>query len=226
MISTTDKPSIEKPIVFEDNIFLINKPYTWTSFDVVKKLRGILKIKKIGHAGTLDPFATGLLIICTGKKTKTISHFQDLNKIYRGELILGKTTPSYDLETEFETEEDISHITEEDIFNAKKKLTGWIHQTPPIYSAVKVKGTRLYRYARKMNSVDIPKRIVNIIKFDIIKIELPVVSFEITCSKGTYIRSIASDMGKIMGVGACLSSLHRTQIGKYNVSDAFTIETN
>ena len=218
------KNYFDKDSLHEGRVLLINKPFGWTSFDVIKKLRGILKIRKIGHAGTLDPYATGLLIICTGKKTKHISQYQDLDKVYRGEILIGKTTPSYDLETNFDSENSYSHISENDIYLSVQKFTGPIAQFPPMYSAIKVRGERLYKLARRGVEVEIPKRFVIIYKFDILNINLPKINFEIRCSKGTYIRSLASDFGKELGVGACLSSLERTKIGDNKIKDSYTLE--
>lgn len=201
-------------------ILLIDKPYTWTSFDVVKKLRGTLKIKKIGHAGTLDPLATGLLILCTGKMTKKIEQFQGMEKEYRGEMVLGKTTPSIDLETEFDSAKDISHITEKDITDLAQKFTGSMEQIPPRFSAVKVDGERVYKKAREGKPVSIKPRLVMIREFTITEISLPRISFNVVCSKGTYIRSLVRDFGQGLGTGAYLSALCRTRIGPYTLAQA------
>lgn len=208
----------------EAKVILVNKPYQWTSFDVVKKLRYALKFKKIGHAGTLDPLATGLLILCTGKMTKQIESFQSQEKEYTGSFIIGKTTPSFDLETEISLGQDIAHLTEQDIRNATSKFSGWIDQTPPIFSAVKVNGKRAYKSARKGEAIEIKSRKVEIKEFEITRIELPTVDFKIICSKGTYIRSIANDFGKELGVGAYLSALCRTRIGEFKLENASTLE--
>jgi tRNA pseudouridine55 synthase len=206
----------------EGEILLIDKPYTWTSFDAVNKIRGGLKIKKIGHAGTLDPLATGLLIICTGKMTKKIDGIQAEEKEYTGELIFGKTTPSIDLETEFDSEKDYSHLTPDAILGALPKFIGEIEQTPPIYSAIKVDGKRLYKKARKGESVEIKSRLVVVKEFELTEINIPSAKFRIVCSKGTYIRSLVRDLGEELKAGAYLSELRRTRIGDFRVDNAIT----
>lgn len=208
----------------EDLVILINKPLKWTSFDVVNRLRHILKMKKIGHAGTLDPLATGLLIICTGKMTKQINTFQDQEKEYTGTFVIGSTTASHDLETEVQPGGDYSKISENEIRQAIDKLTGIIQQIPPIHSAIKVDGKRAYALARKGRDVELKPREVVISKFEVTSIRLPEIDFRIVCSKGTYIRSLARDMGEILGVGAYLSSLCRTRIGAYSIQDSLTLE--
>lgn len=205
-------------------VILVDKPLTWTSFDIVKKLRYHLKVKKIGHAGTLDPLATGLLILCTGKKTKQIETYQAQEKEYTGTFTIGATTPSYDLETEVENIKDFSHLKQEDLLNASESLTGKIDQIPPIFSAIKVEGKRAYKGARSGEDVKLKSRQVEVKVFELTEVNLPVVAFKIVCSKGTYIRSLARDFGEILGVGAYLSSLRRTRIGDFNVDDAETIE--
>ncbi|MEQ8924723.1 MAG: tRNA pseudouridine(55) synthase TruB [Fulvivirga sp.] len=205
-------------------VLLVDKPLEWTSFDVVKKLRYHLKVKKIGHAGTLDPLATGLLILCTGKKTKKIESFQAQEKEYTGTFTIGSTTPSYDLETDIENSQSTLHITNQDILDAATKLTGLIDQVPPTFSAIKVDGKRAYKGARAGEKVELKSRKVEVKEFDILKVEDEVIHFKIICSKGTYIRSIARDFGELLGVGAYLSSLRRTRIGEYHVNDAKTIE--
>ena len=207
-----------------DRLLLINKPLRWTSFDVVHKLRHKLGIKKIGHAGTLDPLATGLLIICTGKLTKQIEQYQGMQKEYTGKFTIGQTTASYDLETQVSQAVNFSHLTESDINNAARSLTGTIQQVPPLHSAIKVDGKRAYLLARKGKEIELMAREVNIYEFEITKISLPEVSFKILCSKGTYIRSLARDFGQILGVGAYLSELCRTRIGDFKLEDALTIE--
>ena len=202
---------------------LIDKPFGWTSFHVVHKIRKAVGVKKVGHAGTLDPMATGLLIICTGKKTKEITKYQDLEKTYTGIITLGKTTPSMDLETEVTEEKSWENITEEKILKAKEEFTGQIDQIPPMYSAVKYKGKSLYKFARKGKTVNRESRKVFISKFNITKINLPDIYFEISCSKGTYIRVIANDLGINLGCGAVLSSLRRIKIGNYNIENALGI---
>jgi len=204
----------------EGEIICIDKPYEWTSFDVVKKIRSNLRIKKVGHAGTLDPLATGLLILCTGKKTKSINDLMGQTKTYTGCIELGSTTPSLDKETEISETKPFTHITHEDIIEAKEKFTGNISQLPPVYSAIKVGGERLYKKARRGEEVEIKAREVIIHSFDIEKIELPHVYFKISCSKGTYIRSLARDFGLALGTVSYLSSLRRTHIGDFSVENA------
>jgi tRNA pseudouridine55 synthase len=203
---------------------LIDKEIGDSSFRAVNRLRKIIGVKKVGHAGTLDPAATGLLIMCTGKMTKQIYKYQDLHKTYTGIISLGKTTDSMDAETDFTSEKGIDGITENMIISAREKFTGDCLQIPPMYSALKHKGKRLYRYARKGEEVKREPRPVKIHSFEILKIELPDVYFRIICSKGTYIRVIADDFGKELGSGAYLKSLRRTAIGEYSVEDAFTLE--
>lgn len=208
----------------EGQILLIDKPLTWTSFDVVNKLRYTLKIKKIGHAGTLDPLATGLLLIGTGKFTKKLNELQGLDKTYEGIFSLGKTTPSYDLETAFDSEVPYGHLAEKDLQDAVLKLTGNLDQVPPAHSAIRIKGERAYKQARQNIAVKLDPRKVIVHHFSITKVELPDVYFKIECSKGTYIRSIARDFGEILGVGAHLKSLRRTKIGHFDVQDSETVE--
>lgn len=208
----------------EGTVILIDKPLEWTSFDVVKKLRYFLKVKKIGHAGTLDPLATGLLVLCTGKMTKQIEKFQAQEKEYTGKLVLGKTTPSFDLETEIDSETDISHLKEKEIHEATGQFTGFIDQTPPAFSAIKVKGKRAYESARKGEAVELKSRQVEISHFEITNIQLPEVAFRVVCSKGTYIRSLVRDFGLALGVGAYMSELRRTRIGEFTIEQAQTIE--
>lgn len=214
----------------EGQVILIDKPLEWTSFQAVNKVRwlirksfGIKKIK-VGHAGTLDPLATGLLIICSGKFTKKIDTFQAQEKEYTGTFTLGATTPSYDLETEIDCTFDTSEITPEIIKGATKQFLGEIRQQPPVFSALKKDGKRLYEFARSGEEVEIPFRTVTISEFEITKIELPNVHFRVVCSKGTYIRSLANDFGKALNNGAHLSALRRTRIGKYSVINAVGIE--
>jgi tRNA pseudouridine55 synthase len=204
-------------------VLLINKPFQWTSFDVVNKLRYKLKTKKIGHAGTLDPLATGLLIICVGKMTKRIEEFMGLEKEYTGKFVLGQTTPSYDLETAVSEAKDISKITDEMIHEAVGPFIGTINQLPPMHSAIRIGGKRAYEFARKGADIELKPREVQIHKFEITSISLPEVSFRIVCSKGTYIRSIARDFGNALQVGAYLSALCRTRIGTFLLSDALEV---
>lgn len=210
--------------VTQDRIILVDKPLEWTSFDVVNKLRRKLKIKKIGHAGTLDPLATGLLILCTGKMTKRIDEFQTQEKEYTGTLVIGQTTPSHDLETPVSEAKDITGISEEKIRTAAAKFIGVIQQVPPFHSAIKVDGKRAYKLARKGKEPELKSREVNVTEFEITSIELPTVNFRIVCSKGTYIRSIARDVGEELGVGAYLSRLCRTRIGEFKLKDALSID--
>lgn len=205
-------------------MLLIDKPLTWTSFDVVNKLRYRLKIKKIGHAGTLDPLATGLLIICTGKMTKQIESFMGLEKEYTGTFVIGQTTPSFDLETAVTEPVGIAHITPETIAGVVKSLTGKISQLPPAHSAIKVGGKRAYKFARQGKEIELQPRDVEVSEFEITKLNLPNVEFRIVCSKGTYIRSLARDLGEGLGVGAYLSQLCRTRIGPYKLEDAILID--
>jgi len=204
-------------------VFLVDKPLEWTSFQVVNKLRWVIRkthnIKKIkvGHAGTLDPLATGLLIICVGKKTKEIEFYQGKEKEYSGTITVGGTTPSFDLETEIDQTFSTEKITEQDLQNAAKSLSGTIEQYPPVFSAVKIDGKRAYESARKGEEVKVKPRNVIISKFDIDTSEFPKVHFTIICSKGTYIRSIASDFGKALNNGAHLSSLRRERIGEFSI---------
>ena len=213
----------------EGTVLLVDKPLNWTSFQVVNKIRWLIKqqfnIKKIkvGHAGTLDPLATGLLILCTGKYTKKIETYQAQVKEYTGTFTLGATTPSYDLESEIDQKFDISEISQEDILKNTQQFLGEIHQQPPIFSALKKNGKRLYEYAREGSKIDIPSRPVTIKEFQITKIELPCVEFRIVCGKGTYIRSLAHDFGKSLNNGAHLSGLMRTKIGEFKVEDAISV---
>lgn len=195
----------------------------WTSFDVVKKVRTLTRVSKVGHAGTLDPLATGLLIICTGKFTKKINEYMGMEKEYTGTFTLGATTATYDLESDPENIQDISHLTEAMIHDATRAFVGDILQMPPQHSAIKKNGERLYVSARKGIVVEMEARPVTIHSFTIEKIELPIVHFKVICSTGTYIRSLANDYGAALGVGAYMSSLRRTRIGVFNVADAKTI---
>ena len=239
---------------YKGELILINKPSGWTSFDVVNKLRNILiKISipeflpgavesnlqpvktprpvsqvtrklKVGHAGTLDPLATGLLIICTGKLTKEISQYREQEKEYTGIFFLGAATPSFDLETMPVKEFPVSHITNKLIVETAKKFTGKIIQVPPVYSAKKIAGERAYKNARKGLEVKMTASEIFIHEFEITKIEMPLVRFRIVCSKGTYIRAVADDFGKALNSGAYLASLCRTRIGKFKLEDALSIE--
>lgn len=208
----------------EGEVILLNKPLTWTSFDAVNKIKKACKIKKIGHAGTLDPLATGLLILCTGKKTKEIDTYQGAEKEYTGKLVLGKTTPSVDLETAFDAEYPVNHITPELLNAAVQQLTGTIEQYPPIYSAVKMGGERLYKKARRGEAVEIKPRTVTVSVFEIGTVNFPEISFRIVCSKGTYIRSLVRDVGMLVQSGAYMSELCRTRIGDFWLKDADEID--
>ena len=209
----------------EGELLLINKPYRWTSFDVVGKIRNAFKpLKlKVGHAGTLDPLATGLLILCTGKLTKKIDEYQAQEKEYTGTMILGATTPSYDLETEVDQTFDISDLTSEKVSGTCQQFIGDLDQYPPAHSAVKVSGERLYEKARRGETVDLKTRKVTIKTFELTRIELPEIDFRVVCSKGTYIRSLVYDFGKALNNGAYLSSLRRTRNGGFHVNDAFEV---
>ena len=214
----------------EGHTLLINKPLRWTSFDVVKKIRNTLRIAlqlkkiKVGHAGTLDPLATGLLVICIGKQTKEISKYQNLTKTYTGKFKLGETTPSYDAETEVNETFKYEHVKEIDIIDLSQKFTGKLMQKPPIFSAIKKDGKRLYEYARENKKIEIQEREINVHEFEIIKFSDPYIEFKITCSKGTYIRSIANDFGKKLNSGSYLSELRRINIGEFSVLNALKIE--
>lgn len=215
----------------DGQILLINKPLGWTSFDVVKKIKNLIRTRynlkkiKVGHAGTLDPLASGLLIVCTGKFTKRVSEIQGQEKIYTGDITLGGTTPSYDLETEVDKEYKINHIDEALIKDTTAVFMGEIDQKPPIFSALKRGGERLYEKARRGEKIEIESRKVNVHSFDITAIDMPKISFEIKCSKGTYIRSIAHDFGAELDSGAHLSKLCRTAIGDYQLKNALDIDT-
>lgn len=219
-----------RPDFQRGEVLLINKPLEWTSFDVVNKVRNLIRKHtdagkiKVGHAGTLDPLAEGLLILCTGRATKKIHEFTGLDKEYEGTLCLGAITPSLDRETPVTETFDISGITEKGIREAAVKFTGTFEQIPPLYSAVNIDGKRAYSYARKNIEKRLAPREVTVHSFDITGIEMPYVRFRIVCSKGTYIRSIAADLGKYLGAGAYLKQLTRTAIGTYRLSEALSPE--
>ena len=214
----------------EGEILLVNKPYRWTSFDVVGSLRGLMKHLlggkkiKVGHAGTLDPLATGLLIICTGKATKRIEEFKDFDKEYTGTFVLGATTPSYDMEKEVNETFPVGHITDEMIHLAAKNLSGDIMQIPPMFSAIKVDGKRAYESARKDKDLGLAARPVSVPVFEIIRIEMPEVDFRIVCSKGTYIRALARDFGQALESGAYMSALCRTRVGPHKLENAYEVD--
>ena len=216
----------QKPILkvlvpyLEGKVLLIDKPLRWTSFDIVKKVRILTRVIKIGHAGTLDPLATGLLIVCTGSFTKQINNYMGLSKEYSGTMVLGATTPTYDLESEPENFKSIQHLTKEEIEKATLPFVGEILQMPPQHSAIKKDGKRLYESARKGIEVKVDPRKVNIISFEITHIDLPTIGFKVACSTGTYIRSLVKDFGDALQVGAYMSSLRRTKIGHFEVDQA------
>jgi len=214
----------------KNDIILINKPINWTSFDVVKKIRGLIKKKyslsklKVGHAGTLDPLASGLLIICTGKKTKEISEFQNLKKTYFATIKLGYITDSFDRETEEKNKRDYENISMKKINKISKVFFGKQNQIPPKYSAIKIKGKRAYQKVRNNETFELDSRLIQIYSLIIKKIDLPYVEFEVICSKGTYIRSLAQDIGKYLGCGAYLFNLKRLAIGSHHLDSAMDLE--
>jgi tRNA pseudouridine55 synthase len=208
----------------EGKVILIDKPLRWTSFDVIRKIRNLIRIKKVGHAGTLDPLATGLLIVCTGKFTKKINDYMAQEKEYTGTFTLGATTASYDLEQEPENFKPFDQLTEDFIKAAIIQFTGEILQVPPSHSAIQINGKRVYELARQGKEVVIEPRKVTVKEFEITTVDLPLVYFRIVCSTGTYIRSLAYDLGNALGCGAYLSSLRRTRIGNFNVDDSMTME--
>ena len=224
------KLELNETSVTEGQLLLIDKPLNWTSFQVVNKIRWELKNKfgikklKVGHAGTLDPLARGLLLVCTGKMTKKISEIQALVKEYTGTFTLGATTPSYDLETPIDGTFPIDHLDDNALKEVINQFTGVVDQYPPVFSAIKKDGKRLYEYARKGEEIKINSRQIEILTFELTKIKLPTIDFYVKCSKGTYIRSLANDYGKALGSGAHLSSLRRTAIGLHRIEDAYTIE--
>lgn len=227
LVPATTKP----PFNFAEGcLLLVNKPKDWTSFDVVNKLRFAIKRRlglkkfKVGHAGTLDPMATGLLCICTGKWTKRLQELQGMDKSYTGTIKLGATTPSYDAETEEDEQFPTDHLTEDKLVSEAQKLTGQLEQFPPIFSAIKVDGQPLYKKARKGIKVEVKPRPVTVHTFDLTKLDLPEVEFVVDCSKGTYIRSLAHDLGKNAGSGGYLTALCRTSIGPYQLADAWELE--
>lgn len=211
------------PESFDEAVFLIDKPLGLTSFDVVKTVRRLTGAK-VGHAGTLDPLATGLLILLVGRATKRMKSFMRLPKTYEGTLRLGETTPSYDRETEVEERREWQHVTDAMLDAAREPFLGYIEQLPPMYSAVKVRGERLYKKARRGETVNRPPRQVRIDTFEFVEREGQDVSFRVTCSKGTYIRSLAHDVGQELGVGAHLTALRRTAIGPYRAANAWALE--
>lgn len=215
---------MQNNIYEEGQVLLVNKPYQWTSFDVIRKIRYLTKTKKVGHAGTLDPLATGLLIVCTGKFTKNINEYMAQEKEYTGTITLGATTPTYDLESEPRNFKNFEHLTQIKLKETTQLFLGTILQTPPIHSAIKKNGKRAYELARKGEEIKLEPRRVTISIFEIIKIELPQIHFKVVCSTGTYIRSLANDYGEKLGCGGYLSSLCRTRIGNFSVNEAITMD--
>jgi len=228
-----DVPVLEDFLVSPDNfdpekfksgaILLFNKPEHWSSFKLVKKVKYYTKAARVGHAGTLDPLATGLLIICTGKCTKLIERIQDMPKVYTGKFNFGKTTPSYDLETDFDAEYPYNHITDQALSMTVSAMIGEIEQVPPVYSAIKVNGTRAYKFARQGQELELKSRKIRIYDFKI-EGQVPDINFEVKCSKGTYIRTLAHDFAQNLQSGCYLSELKRTAIGEFKLNDAFQIE--
>jgi tRNA pseudouridine55 synthase len=218
-----ERPPLSAKSLEEGVVLLLDKPLTWTSFDVVRKVKNTLRPRKIGHAGTLDPLATGLLIMCTGKKTKEIDQIQAQEKEYEGTFRLGQTTPSFDLETPVDAEQPYAHLTEAEIRAAVATFVGKIEQVPPVFSAVKVDGKRAYELARKGQEAEIKSKTVDIKSYELTRIALPDIDFRVVCSKGTYVRSLARDLGIALGCGAHLTRLVRTRIGQYKLENAWTI---
>lgn len=220
--------SLSKEEYLNGQVLLFDKPLNWSSFQVVNSAKWALRKKfhlkkiKIGHAGTLDPLATGLLVVCTGKFTKNIPGIQEQKKEYTGTITLGATTPSYDLETEIDQRFSTDHITGDHILEATKSFIGKISQKPPVFSAIKKDGKRLYEYARKGKAVEVNAREIEIYEFEIKEVEMPKVHFRVVCSKGTYIRSLAYDFGQKLDTGGHLSALRRTKIGSFSVNNAIT----
>lgn len=211
-------------VPWQNQIILLNKPHKWSSFDVVNKLKYTLRLK-MGHAGTLDPLATGLLILCTGKKLKEMEQFKELDKTYTGQLVLGATTASADLEHPVNEIFPVEHITHEMIYASAKKFLGESLQYPPVHSAVKREGVRYYKMARRGEEFKTQPRMVELKKIEITKIEMPLIEFSITCSKGFYVRSFVDEFGKALSSGAYLSALCRTQIGPYTLSESYDVES-
>lgn len=215
---------VSNNIFEEGQVLLIDKPLEWTSFDVVRKIRGLIKIKKVGHAGTLDPLATGMLILCTGKFTKRINEYMAQEKEYTGTFTFGATTPTYDLESEPVNFKDYSTVTPEQLQAVAQQFTGELLQVPPMHSAIKKDGKRVYELARKGQTIELEPRKITIKEFEFTAIELPVVHFRVVCTTGTYIRSLANDVGAAAGCGAYLSSLCRTRIGGFTLDKSMTME--
>lgn len=224
MIIATTTSTLSNIDFAEGCVIPIDKDPDWTSFDVVSKIRNTLQVKKVGHAGTLDPLATGLVIVCAGKYTKRINEFMGQEKEYTGTISLGATTPSFDLETPLEFCANPSNLSNSEIIEATQQFCGSIQQVPPIYSALKIHGERAYKKARKKETAVLNPRQVEVKKFEITKIELPLIHFELVCSKGTYVRSIAHDLGQVLNVGGHLSTLRRTRIGEFKVESAWKVK--
>lgn len=225
-----EPPSIRQIDFQAGSTLLVDKPQGWTSFDVVNKIRhrlrkitGIKRIK-VGHAGTLDPLATGLLILCTGKFTKKLTNFQGLDKEYTGTFRLGATTPSYDSETEIDNSFPFDHIDSDALEQARQQFIGTIQQVPPMFSAIKVDGQPLYKRARKGEVIEVKARTVHLHEFELANIDIPNVDFRLLCSKGTYVRSLAHDMGQALNSGAYLTALRRTQVGEFRIENAWNLE--
>ena len=216
--------NITENIFQQGQVLLINKPLDWTSFDVVRKVRNLVKIKKVGHAGTLDPLATGMLIVCTGKFTKRINEYMAQEKEYTGTITLGAITPTYDLESEPQDGKPYEHITKAEIDKAVLQFIGDIQQLPPAHSAIKVDGKRLYELARQGKEVKLEPRNIRISECEITRVDLPVLEFRVVCSTGTYIRSLANDLGQALGCGGYLSSLCRTRIGEFTLDQSMSME--
>lgn len=216
--------ALEREKYLEGQVILIDKEYRWTSFDVVNKIRKTIGIKKVGHAGTLDPLATGLLIVCTGKKTKQLQQFQDLDKEYSGTFFLGAIRPSYDKETDISETFSLAGVTTRKIYNIARSLEGNLDQVPPAYSAVRKEGKRVYELARQGKEVRLAPRNVTLNSFEITRIDLPEIDFRIRCSKGFYVRSLARDFGRLLQCGGYLENLRRTAIGHLKVEDAETVD--
>ena len=225
MMITKQTKDLQNLDYLAGQVILIDKPVNWTSFNVVSRVRRLTKVKKVGHAGTLDPLATGLLIVCTGKKTKEIFEYQAQRKKYTGIITLGKSSPSMDLATEIMEKDLPDDLNEEKILFARNKFLGNIEQVPPMFSALKHKGKALYKLARAGKEVERAPRQVEIFSFDITKIELPDLHFEIACSKGTYIRSLCSDIAKKLGTIGCMSDLERLCVGRFDITESITLET-
>lgn len=214
---------VTHPELLEGKVLLVNKPLKWTSFDVIGRLRKIFKIKKIGHAGTLDPLATGLLIVCTGKFTKKINEYMGMEKEYTGTITVGATTPTYDLESEPENFKPFHHLTLDDIHAVLPQFMGTIAQIPPAHSAIKIDGKRVYELARQGKEVQLKARSVTISVFEVTGVDLPQIHFRVVCTTGTYIRSLANDVGAALGTGGYLSALCRTRIGAFTLAEAHDV---